>query len=744
MQISLDYYRILGVPLEADSELIEQAYNDRIIQLPHKGYTEYAINSRKKIIQLAYDVLSQEESRLEYESSFLPSSLETEELTGELEETVQSQNLLDTDLDILPEINIEIEENLFIGALIVLLDLGEYELILTLAQPYLNDRYSLNIFAEKEEEVNQVLQDLVLTIVLAYLELAREQWQEKEYEAASNSLKKAYDLLFKEDLFSDLRKEIKQDLGKLMPYEILELLTRENNSISERQKAIDLLKSMLKARGGIESHKIDDSGLNIDSFLRFIQQIRVYLSAEEQQNLFEEEAQRPSPAAGYLAAYAGIARGFTERKPEFIIRAKNSLISLTIHQDVYLEQSICALLLGQTAEAEFSLSQSREKGVISYIQEVSQESPDLLPGLCAYTEKWLQTEVFPQFKNLNGENPSLQNYFEDDRVQSYLETITNPPLKDDSSSPELELPMDNKNESSYSFTQFNALKEQTDYEEQIINENYGENVTPSSEIEVSGNELENQNVSLLVENEIVQNDEDLVGFDDFLSSEAEEDHSSSHSTTTTNLSPSVKDKEDEIPPEKISDSKKKNSKFFLIPLIVLLLLFGTIAVFASRILFNEEKNKLEISLSEPLIELPVKNLPPEDLIDKLDNSNALEIINQWLKAKATATGPEYNPGELTKILTEPMLSKWVGNSRDLRSRNAYRRYEHKVSIESAQVNPQNLTEGIITARVEEKSQYYRNGALVPSLSYQDNLLIKYDLIKENNQWLIKDVKIMKN
>ena len=28
MQISLDYYRILGVPIQAESELIEQAYND--------------------------------------------------------------------------------------------------------------------------------------------------------------------------------------------------------------------------------------------------------------------------------------------------------------------------------------------------------------------------------------------------------------------------------------------------------------------------------------------------------------------------------------------------------------------------------------------------------------------------------------------------------------------------------------------------------------------------------------------
>lgn len=735
MEISLDYYRILGVPVQADSDLIEQAYHDRIIQLPHKGYTEYAINSRKNIIQQAYDVLSQEESRLEYESSFLASPLETE--------TLESEDFSTEDSEVFSDTNIDIEESLFVGALIVLLDLGEYELIISLIQPYLLEQSQLNIFTEKEEEITLIFQDLVLTIVLAYLELATEQWQEKQYESASSSLKQSYDLLFKEDLFSDLRKEIKQDLGKLLPYEILELLTRENSLISEREKAINSLKSMLKARGGIESKKVDNSGLDIDNFLKFIQQIRVYLTAEEQQNIFEEEAKRPSPAGGYLAAYAGIARGFTERKPEFIIRAKNSLISLTIHQDVYLEQSICALLLGQTAEAEFSLSQSREKQVISYIQEMSQDSPDLLPGLCIYTEKWLQTEVFPQFKNLSETNPSLQDYFADDRVQSYLEKI-NIPLPSESpeaeSSSELELPLTEKKDSSYSFSQFNALKEQTDYEEQIINQTYSDNDSSNLEIDTSEDTSETDNLSLLVENDNVDND-DLVGFDDFLSSEVEQEKAHHHNSA-------VIEKEVPLPKESLSEDtdldKDNNNLFLIIASVILLLLFGSIGVFASRMLFKGETEiiKLEISLSEPLIELPSLTPPPVET-GNLNNETALEIINQWLKAKVSATGPEYNASELSKILTEPLLSKWVGNSRDLRSRNAYRRYEHKVSIESAEVNPQNATQGVITAKVEEKSQYYRNGALVPSLSYQDNLSLTYDVIKNGNQWLIKDVKIKK-
>lgn len=765
MQISLDYYRILGIPIQAELNLIEQAYQDRILQLPHKGYSEYAITSRNNLLQQAYDLLKDDESRLEYESSFFSpvtqeeDQLEELEKDEELEKAEESLKLPEENLDVVLDTFIDIDEGLFIGALITLLDLGEYELVITLSQPYLQDKSSLSNFTNQEEEVSKIEQDLVLSVVLAYLELAREQWQEKQYESASNSLTESYQLLFQEDLFPNLRKEIKQDLGKLRPYQVLELLTREDSDIYGREKGIKLLKEMFKLRGGIESQITDESGLDINSFLRFIQQIRVYLTAEEQQLLFEEEAQRPSPAAGYLASYAGIARGFTERKPEFIIRAKNSLISLTIHQDVYLEQSICALLLGQTAEAEFSLSQSREKKVISYIQEMSEGSPDLLPGLCVYTEKWLQTEVFPQFKNLTSQNPSLQEYFANDRVQAYLETITNPLTKEEeselSSSPGLELPYKDKKTSnqSYSFTQFNELKDQTDYEEQIIQENYSPSVT--DEINVNSEEVNNESTTLLILDEYEEDNEDLIGFNDFLESEIEDDQSTEHDS-----SKSIKGENSDLNTEshavsqikaiplntKTKTSSENNNSLIIGSLLGLLFLIA-ITFGASKLLLSprSSEDKLQISLSEPLIELP----PTDGEIvtqntGKLDQVTATKIVNQWLNAKVQATGPDYDSSELTKILTEPQLSRWVSNSRDLRNKNAYRRYEHQAKIESHQVNPQDETQGIITAKIGEKSQYYRNGALIPSLSYEEDLLVKYELVKDGDQWLIKNIQIIKN
>lgn len=755
MQIPLDYYRILGIPIQAELNLIEQAYQDRILQLPHNGYSEYAITSRNSLLQQAYNILQDDVSRLEYESSFFSSVIDNEEE----EETEKSIEILEENLDIVKEINIDIDETLFIGALIILLDLGEYELVITLSKPYLQDQSLLTNFSDQEEEISIIEQDLALSVVLAYLELAREQWQEKQYESASYSLAQSYELLFQKDLFSHLRKEIKQDLGKLRPYQILELLTKDDDDIYARQKGIKLLKEMLNSRGGIESQVTDESGLNIDAFLRFIQQIRVYLTAEEQQILFEQEAQRPSPAAGYLAAYAGIARGFTQRKPEFIIRAKNSLISLTIHQDVYLEQSICALLLGQTAEAEFSLSQSQEKKVLSYIQEMSQGSPDILPGLCLYTEKWLQTEVFPQFRNLASENYSLQEYFDNDRVQTYLETITKPLTNDLESnqsfaSPEIELPLHNQNTSnqSYSFIQFNELKDQTDYEQQIINENYNpSHINATSEINHGSNDLETENLSLIVSDE--PENEDLISLNDFLEAKVDDEnenpsqHSSSAMEENTSMAKEsqviAKTVEGELKSKKNNDSGN-NTVLIIGSFLGLFFLIG-IAFAASKLLLSPESsnNKLQISITDPLIELPpTQEQIVNDNTGKLNQTTATQIINQWLSAKSLATGPEYNTSELTKILIQPQTSRWITNSRDLRNKNAYRRYEHQIKVESVQVNPQNETQGFIVAKIDEKSQYYRNGALIPSLSYQENLLVEYELIKENDRWLIKNIKII--
>jgi hypothetical protein len=328
-------------------------------------------------------------------------------------------------------LSIEIASEELVGALLILQELGEYELVLKLGRNYLGNQNgaatarTVNHLASEEFLDSAERPDILLTVALACLELGREQWQQGHYENAAISLEAGLELLYSEGLFTSVQAEIQADLYKLRPYRILELLALPQDKTVERHQGLELLQSILDDRGGIDGTGNDESGLNIDDFLRFIQQLRKYLTVAEQHKLFEAESKRPSAVATYLAVYASIARGFTHRQPALIRHAKQMLMRLAKRQDVHLEQSLCALLLGQTEEATRVLELSQEYEALALIREKSQDSPDLLPGLCLYTEQWLQTEVFPHFRDLAGQQASLKDYFANPQVQAYLEALPN-------------------------------------------------------------------------------------------------------------------------------------------------------------------------------------------------------------------------------------------------------------------------------------------------------------------------------
>ncbi|MFN5892944.1 MAG: molecular chaperone DnaJ, partial [Dolichospermum sp.] len=280
-----------------------------------------------------------------------------------------------------------------------------------------------NRLTQAEIPENLDLPDIILTVSLACLELGREEWQQGNYENAAISLETGEELLAREGLFPTVRAEMTADLYKLRPYRILELLALPKEQVAKRQQGLELLQSILEDRGGIDGSGNDQSGLNIDDFLRFIQQIRHFLTVSEQHKLFELESKRPSAVATYLAVYSLIARGFAQRQPALIRQAKQMLMQLAKRQDVHLEQSLCALLMGQTEEATRVLELSQEYEALAFIREKSQDSPDLLPGLCLYTEKWLQQEVFPHFRDLGKQKAALKDYFADRQVQAYLESL---------------------------------------------------------------------------------------------------------------------------------------------------------------------------------------------------------------------------------------------------------------------------------------------------------------------------------
>jgi DnaJ domain len=428
VRIPLDYYRILGLPLAASEEQLRQAYSDRIVQLPRREYSQAAISSRKQLIEEAYVVLSDPKQRSTYDQLYLAHAYDPDKLAAApvaLENRPESTKKgIDTQ-----SLGIEITQDELVGALLILQELGEYELVLKLGRPYLVNKNGAtsarksNNLADEEIHESAEHPDVVLTVALACLELGREQWQQGHYENAAISLETGQELLVREGLFASVQAEIQADLYKLRPYRILELLALPQEKTAERSQGLELLQNLLEDRGGIDGTNNDDSGLNIDDFLRFIQQLRNHLTVAEQHKLFEAQSKRNSAVATYLAVYALIARGFAQRQPALIRQARQMLMRLGKRQDVHLEQSLCALLLGQTEEATRVLELSQEYEALAFIREKSQDSPDLLPGLCLYAEQWLQHEVFPHFRDLANQQAFLKDYFANQQVQAYLEAL---------------------------------------------------------------------------------------------------------------------------------------------------------------------------------------------------------------------------------------------------------------------------------------------------------------------------------
>jgi len=399
VRIQLDYYRVLGLTPQARVDQINQAHSDRIKSLPRREYSEIAIGSRQKLLNVAHTVLADSSQRQVYDAQILP-------------ELIQSRNE--------QAFFIEIDKRDLSGALLILYELGEYDQIISLAT------------ATNSSIFNSPDPDLILSSVLAYLELGRENWSQGRYEAAAKSFGLGMNILEKRigkitekttekaDLFPEIHQELQKNLCQLRPYQVLELM-----SSGLTTAGITLLQELLDERRGIDGKGDDRSGLNIDKFLQFILELRIYMTSSEQEELFETEARRPSLVASYLSVYALIAKGVSQRQPQLISRAKSLLSKISSSQNVYLEEAISALLLGQVSEATKLLDLSNETEKMASIQLKSKPENDLIKGLYHYTQSWLGTEIYPNFKELIGESVELDSYFSDAKVQAYIDELPN-------------------------------------------------------------------------------------------------------------------------------------------------------------------------------------------------------------------------------------------------------------------------------------------------------------------------------
>ncbi|MFB2837382.1 IMS domain-containing protein [Floridanema evergladense] len=760
MRIPLDYYRILGLPIQASAEQLQQAYRDRTMQLPRREYSEVAIASRKQLIDEAYAVLANPEQRQSYDTTFaknyeLPTEEPTESVTTDSEET--------------PTINIdpnspsiEINDDRFLGALLILAELGEYEQVLKLGRSYLISS-NTDIENGRFGEPKIVRPDIVLTVAQASLELGREQWKQRRYENAATTLNVGQELLLREGLFPNIRGEIQADIYKLRPYRILELLALPEENIESRNQGLQLLREMLQERGGIDGNGNDQSGLNVDEFLRFIQQLRGYLSVTEQQALFEQEARRPSAVATYLAVYALLARGFTEREPGLIRRAKMLLTRLLKRQDVYLEMAVAALLLGQTEEASQALELSGEYQSLAFIREHSQGDPDLLPGLCLYSEHWLQSEVFPHFRDLVNQQVSLKEYFADEQLQSSLEAL--PPetegvtdweaIAADRLSRVASLGTTTaagRRALAYSTNQAEASRENANVRTYTTAANlensgtYNLQTVPTAERVVQGTTGGDPNQ--VVERTVIQGAGTATSQTTGESDPSLRGVSVPASNRRAQRANQWSNWQDWLSPRRRGRSDRE------VPFVVLAII-GLLGIGLSILLLSWIIQALTRK-PEPQVQQPVEQVQPTPTPTP-ENSTAVlntagpitpdvarQAIVLWLDTKSKALSPQHEIDALGNILVDPALARWRKLAQSTQSQNKYRRYEHSVKEDSVKVVKSTDDEARVEAQVSESVTTLQGDRTIEKESYNSpNLRVRYDLVRQDGQWKIKSITIKK-
>ncbi|ELS01220.1 DnaJ-class molecular chaperone with C-terminal Zn finger domain [Xenococcus sp. PCC 7305] len=762
MQITLDYYRILSVPIKATQEQVDKSFADRAQQEPRREYSQFAIAARQKLLEKAHQVLSDESQRAAYDAKFFTTISESDEENGdngELQDNPDSELESSTEkpspqvqLSTIPEEattaispSIEIPTALFAGALLIYYELAEYELILRLGVDYLNNTiYSEPAIAtestiekveEDQTENNPEKEDIILSVVLSYLELSREQWRRNKYENAAISGQMGINLLETEQLFPTLKAEIEMDVHKLKPYRILELLAKSPSNSPERLRGLQLLQEMIRQRQGIEGKGNDYSGLTLEEFLHFIQQLRGHLTAQEQQKLFVAEAKRGSGVAGFLAVYALIARGYIHQKPQLILEAQQLLNPLSQTQDISWEQSICHLLLGQTEQAIAAVENSPESKIVTAIKQRSQDSPDILTGICFYGEKWLQEDVVSQFWDLKKQELTLDDYFSNLQVQEYLEQLA--PIT----------PMMVK-ESQKTLIAKEKTRAKTKQSRNFFSWGKPKQLAEKAQL---------QGANTISEHSSNVNQTSTATLERHPSNNGQRSHTLA--AQKGNYPPG----QATSPPkgfQQRSQTRYKSPLWLILlksGMLLMGLIFGlgALGFLITRQTINRDSPEIaETTLNSAPAESTIAETNSSGLTNPeiaqakpalpvFDDASAQQVIQKWLDSKSAALGKSHQIDKLNGILAPDLLTKWSNTARYYQQTNTYRNYQHNLKISSVVFDPKKPNLATVEAEVQEVAQHYQGSKLNSSQSYDDNLLVRYQLIKKGDNWLIQTSQVLK-
>ena len=385
LDLPLDHFRLLGVSPASDAQTVLRTLATRLDRSPDQGFTADTLLARAELLRSSADLLSDGERRAAYESQL------TSLARGE--GTVVAA--------------LEVPSSREVAGLLLLLEAGQPADCFELACRSLQPPQAPALGSSREA-------DLTLLAGLACLEAADEAKQSRHFESAAGILRQGLQLLQRMGQVPELRERMHRELECLIPYRVLDLLSRDLVAKVERAEGLSLLEQLVERRGGLEANS--DPDFSAEEFQAFFRQIRGFLTVQEQVDLFSRWGDGGSNAADFLATTALTASGFAQRKPERIAAARDRL-QASGRSGIEPLLANLHLLLGDVDTARNIFEHGANKDLKAW---AARQSDDPLAQLCAYCRDWLSRDVLPGYRDLDAD-PDLEAYFSDRDVVAWVE-----------------------------------------------------------------------------------------------------------------------------------------------------------------------------------------------------------------------------------------------------------------------------------------------------------------------------------
>ena len=387
MELPLDHFRLIGVSPSASSEEILRAFQLRLDKTPDEGFTFDVLTQRSELLRRTADLLTNAESRKEYEDLILNGAS-----------------------------GLDLSSNKEVAGLILLWEAGLAKEAFNFARKALQPPQTPALGSGRES-------DLTLLIALSSRDVALQEQDNRRYASAAEFLQEGIHILQRMGKLTELRRMLEDDLSTLLPYRILDYLSRDIKDNESHQKGIKMLENLIVKRGGLEGKNTSeyDKFLNQNEFEVFFQQIRSFLTAQEQVDLFISLQKRGSLEAGFFAFLSLTAIGFNQRKPEKLFEAKKILKNLNLFSLDSMPLMGCLdLLLADIKNAEAKFSGTSDEKLKVWFLDYPNGS---LEAMCSYCTNWLENEVLNGFRDIQVNKVDLNSWFEDQEIQEFIEKV---------------------------------------------------------------------------------------------------------------------------------------------------------------------------------------------------------------------------------------------------------------------------------------------------------------------------------